>query len=77
MKSPIILAIAGLTALIGGNALADPVAVHVLLTPTEQMKFEFADGSKHFRPSGSARGKGRRVWSVRWLGRHRVRVARC
>jgi hypothetical protein len=62
MKSPIILAFVGLAVLLGGNAVAEPVAVHVLLTPKEQMKFEFADGSKHFvlavRREGKAEGSG-------------------
>jgi hypothetical protein len=62
MKSAFVLAIAGLTAVISSGATADPVAVHVLLTPQEQMKFEFADGSKHFvlavRREGKAEGSG-------------------
>lgn len=48
MKSRFVLAIAAATAVAGGSALADPVSVEAVLTPQEQMKFDFADGSKHF-----------------------------
>jgi hypothetical protein len=62
MKSPFILAISGAAALFAGGAVADPVSVEVLLVPQEQMKFEFADGSKHFvlavRREGKAEGSG-------------------
>lgn len=62
MKSPFVLAIAAAAALVAGSAVADPVSVEVLLTPQEQMKFEFADGSKHFvlavRREGKAEGSG-------------------
>lgn len=62
MKSPFLLAIAAAAALAGSSAVADPVSVEVLLTPQEQMKFDFADGSKHFvlavRREGTAEGSG-------------------
>jgi hypothetical protein len=62
MKSTFVLAIAAVAALVGSSAVADPVSVEVLLTPQEQMKFEFADGSKHFvlavRREGKAEGSG-------------------
>lgn len=62
MKSPIILAMAAATALFVGSAVAEPVSVEVLLKPTETMKFEFADGSKHFvlavHREGKAEGSG-------------------
>lgn len=62
MKSPFVLAIAAAAAVAGSSAVADPVSVEVLLTPQEQMKFEFADGSKHFvlavRREGEAEGSG-------------------
>lgn len=48
MRSSFVLAIAAASAVAGGTALADPVAVEAVLTPQEQMKFDFADGSKHF-----------------------------
>lgn len=61
MKSLLVCAIAG-AALMGSSAAADPVSVEVLLEPQEQMKFEFADGSKHFvlavRREGKAEGSG-------------------
>lgn len=62
MKSPFVLAVGAAAALVAGSAVADPVSVEVLLTPQEQMKFEFADGSKHFvlavRREGKAEGSG-------------------
>lgn len=62
MKSPFVLAITAAAAVAGSSAVADPVSVEVLLTPQEQMKFEFADGSKHFvlavRREGEAEGSG-------------------
>jgi hypothetical protein len=62
MRSSFVLAVAAAAALVGGSALAEPVSVEVLLTPQEQMKFEFADGSKHFvlavRREGKAEGSG-------------------
>jgi hypothetical protein len=62
MRSPSVIAIAGLTALIASRAAAEPVSVEALLEPQEQMKFEFADGSKHFvlavRREGTAEGSG-------------------
>lgn len=61
MKSKIIF-LAALAALGGGGAFADPVSVKVLLTPQEQVRFEFGDGSKHFvlavRREGKAEGSG-------------------
>ena len=62
ISSRITLAIAAAAALIGGSAVAEPVSVEALLTPQEQMKFEFGDGSKHFvlavRREGKAEGSG-------------------
>lgn len=62
MKSRFFLAVAAAITMFGGNAAADPVSVEVLLTPQEQMKFEFADNSKHFvlavRREGEAEGTG-------------------
>lgn len=62
MKTPLVLAVASAAGLAAGSAVAEPVSVEVLLTPTEQMKFEFADGSKHFvlavRREGEANGTG-------------------
>lgn len=60
MKSPLILAAVAMLA--GNTVAADPVSVEVLLTPQEQMKFEFADDSEHFvlavRREGEAEGSG-------------------
>lgn len=60
MKLPLILAAAAVLA--GNTVAADPVSVEVLLTPQEQMKFEFADDSEHFvlavRREGEAEGSG-------------------
>jgi len=43
-------------------AKAEPVAVEAVMTPQEQMKFEFGDGSKNFvlavRREGAAKGTG-------------------
>ena len=62
MRSPFILTVAAVAALVGGSAAADPVSIEVLLKPQEQMKFAFADGSKHFvlavRREGKAEGSG-------------------
>lgn len=62
MKSFLAIVIAAAAALAGGNAVAAPVSVEILLTPQEQMKFELADGSKHFvlavRREGKAEGTG-------------------
>lgn len=62
MKTLFVIAIAAAAALAGGKAVAEPVSVEILLTPQEQMKFEFADGSKHFvlavRREGKAEGTG-------------------
>ncbi len=62
MRSQLVLIIAAAAALAGGSAVADPVSVEVLAKPQEQMKFEFADGSKHFvlaaRREGVAEGSG-------------------
>ncbi|MEX0729945.1 MAG: hypothetical protein WED00_03990 [Aquisalimonadaceae bacterium] len=62
MKTPFVVAIAAVAVLFAGSAVAAPVSVEVLLTPQEQMKFDFADGSKHFvlavRREGEARGSG-------------------
>jgi hypothetical protein len=62
MKSSFILAITAAAALAGSVVVAAPVSVEILLTPQEQMKFEFADGSKHFvlavRREGVAEGSG-------------------
>jgi hypothetical protein len=62
VKTPFVLAIAAAAAIIGSSAVAEPVSVEVLLTPQEQMRFEFADGSKHFilavRRDGKAEGTG-------------------
>jgi hypothetical protein len=61
MKSLFVCAIAG-AALMGSSAAAEPVSIEVLLEPQEQMRFEFADGSKHFvlavRREGKAEGSG-------------------
>lgn len=60
MKSPLILAAVAMLA--GNTVAADPVSVEILLTPQEQMKFEFADDSEHFvlavRREGEAEGSG-------------------
>lgn len=62
MKSSLTLVVAAAAAITGNNTFADPVSVEVLLTPQEQMKFEFADGSNHFvlavRREGKAEGSG-------------------
>jgi hypothetical protein len=62
MKSAFVLAIAAVAAFAGSSAVADPVSVEILLTPQEQVKFDFADGSKHFvlavRREGKAEGSG-------------------
>ena len=62
MKPPISLLTLIVAQLLTTSAMADPVAVHILLTPKEQMRFEFADGSKHFvlavRREGKAEGSG-------------------
>jgi hypothetical protein len=62
MKLPLITAVAVAFTFAGNNAIAEPVSVEVLLTPEEQMKFEFADGSNHFvlavRREGTAEGSG-------------------
>jgi hypothetical protein len=62
MRSHFVLAIAAAAAFVGGSAVAEPVSIKILLTPQEQMKFEFADGSKHFvlavRREGKAEGSG-------------------
>jgi hypothetical protein len=56
------LAIVSALALTPGRALAEPVSVEMLLEPQEQLRFEFADGSKHFvlavRREGKAEGSG-------------------
>lgn len=43
-------------------SLAEPVSVEAVLTPQEQMKFDFGDGTKHFvlavRREGTAEGTG-------------------
>ncbi len=61
MRSPILVAIGGVAAL-AGSAVADPVSVEIFLEPQEQMRCEFADGSKHFvlavRREGTAEGSG-------------------
>lgn len=62
LKFPFVLVISAVAALASGSAVAEPVAIEVLLTPQEQVKFEFADGSKHFilavRREGKAEGTG-------------------
>lgn len=63
MRTPIALVIAAAAALVGSSAVADPVSFEVLFKqPQEQMKFEFADGTKHFvlavRREGRAEGSG-------------------
>lgn len=62
MKSPFVLAVAAAVSLVSGSAVADPVSVEAVLTPQEQMKFGFADGSKHFvlavRREGTFEGSG-------------------
>lgn len=62
MKSPFVLALAAAAALVAGSAAADPVSVEAVLEPQEQMKFDFADGSKHFvlavRREGKFKGSG-------------------
>lgn len=62
MKSSFVLVIAVAAALVGGSAAADPVSVEVLVKPQQQIKFQFADGSKHFvlavRRQGTAEGSG-------------------
>jgi hypothetical protein len=61
MKSPFVF-ITVAAALAGSSAVADPVSVEALLTPQEQMKFDFADGSNHFvlavQREGKAEGTG-------------------
>lgn len=74
MKAPIALVVAAAAALAGGTAVADPVAVEILVKPQEQVKFQFGDGSKHFvlavRREGTAEGSGAfagaRVTEVGW-----------
>jgi hypothetical protein len=62
MLSLLKLAIMAAAALWSSNALAEPVSVEMLLEPQEQVRFEFADGSKHFvlavRREGKAKGSG-------------------
>ena len=62
MKLPLVLAAVGAVAFAAGSAAADPVSVEALLTAQEEMRFEFADGSKHFvlavRRQGTAEGSG-------------------
>ncbi|HEX2258026.1 MAG TPA: hypothetical protein VHG92_15255 [Afifellaceae bacterium] len=62
LKSTIALAMTAAAAIIAGGAVAEPVSMEVLLTPQEQVKFDFADGSKHFvlavRREGKAEGSG-------------------
>ena len=61
-KSRFIFSIAAAAALVGSSALAEPVSVEAVLTPQEQMKFQFEDGSKHFvlavRREGTFQGSG-------------------
>jgi len=49
-------------AVAGGTALAEPVKVEAVLSPKQQMKLDFEDGSKHFvllvRREGMAAGTG-------------------
>jgi hypothetical protein len=62
MKPLFVIAIAGIAAFVGSSAAAEPTSVEALLEPQEQMRFEFADGSKHFvlavRREGTAEGTG-------------------
>jgi hypothetical protein len=62
MKSPFVLAAAASVAIASGCAVAEPLSVEALLTPQEQMKFDFPDGSNHFvlavRREGQAEGSG-------------------
>lgn len=55
------LAVAALMAA-GAPAAAEPVSVEAVLAPTDSIKMEFADGSKHFvlmvRREGTAAGTG-------------------
>lgn len=61
-RLPIFAAAAALTLSLGAAAFAEPVSVEAVMTPQEQMKFEFGDGSKHFvlavRREGTAKGTG-------------------
>ncbi len=45
-----------------GAVVAAPVSIEAVMTPQEQMKFKFADGTKHFvlavRREGKAEGSG-------------------
>ena len=54
------LAITGLAGVT--QASAEPVSVEAVMTPTQSMRMDFADGSKHFvlmvRREGAATGKG-------------------
>ena len=60
MKAHLVLALA--TAMLAGTAAAEPVSVSALLEPQEQIKFDLADGTKHFvlaiRREGKAEGSG-------------------
>ena len=53
--------IVGLTAL-ASSAVADPMKVEAVMSPKEQIKLDFEDGSKHFvllvRREGQAEGNG-------------------
>lgn len=60
-KSRFVLAVAA-AAVLAGSAAAESVSIEAVLTPQEQMKFDLADGSKHFvlaiRREGKAEGSG-------------------
>lgn len=49
-------------ALVSASATAEPVSVEAVMAPTDALKMEFADGSKHFvlmvRREGVAKGSG-------------------
>lgn len=59
-KSRLVLALAA--TMLAGTAAAEPVSVSALLEPQEQIKFDLADGTKHFvlaiRREGKAEGSG-------------------
>lgn len=61
MRNAVIGAALGI-ALSAGAVIAAPVSVEAVMTPKEQMKFKFGDGTKHFilavRREGKAEGTG-------------------
>jgi hypothetical protein len=62
MRIPFAIAVVTAFPFMAGGVLAEPISIQVLLEPKEQVRFEFADGSKHFvlavRREGMAEGSG-------------------